>query len=499
MNVNHNGRKVSQPEEVNTTYETRDNVFSNTPLEFLMNEFINSTFLTSALMGTIRVLKKIGTKNKLWQLFLNTLEVLVVPFIMIVGLYFKYKRWQEERNRNDKTPHDLQMETIYKVLETEEINSSGLEFSVNVIEWLMTNPDTKHFQIKHYYNDMELDTPVTSSKIKQEFFQVLISFKGKLAILLFKLNEYNNKVFVRYAQIIHPDNIRLEEYTDVINADFITSLDTVNNVIVFNDGITFVPRRTMSHNMNQINLCEFTAEIRTILKKEQKKGYVLAGPPGTGKSSVLKYLESNIKEYPIVKFTADANNYNSESSILEQFKLIKLVQPCIVFMEDMDSFGFEDKSSTLGTFLNEIDAINDDLKCVFVSTVNETGLIHYSLINRPGRFDEIKLIGPPTTESEVLEVINTAISEEKRVDKQLYSELKFDLNEFWDSYDWVKTILKHKFTHADIREIIKKAFLLDNTLSNNNIIKAVDVLINSKKVLVQCLKPHDLMTVEDDE
>ena len=152
-------------------------------------------------------------------------------------------------------------------------------------------------------------------------------------------------------------------------------------------------------------------------------------------------------------------------------------------MEDMDSYDFKDKKKDLGVFLDEMDDVNGKLKAFFIATINDTSLVHYSLINRPGRFDQVYLLDVPKHQEEVYTVMKTRYDKNKDKDPAIKTEF-FEFKEM--DKQLLQEIIQNKFTQADICEIIEKALLLSSEITIEDIWQGLKDLESSKQAIASC-------------
>jgi len=292
------------------------------------------------------------------------------------------------------------------------------------------------------------------------------------------------------------DDGSIQRLKNVIFKEFINSFDTKNNVLYFSyTGLYARERQKVTCKINQFNVSELSAEIKKVIVRKKKRGYAFVGVPGTGKSTIIRKLEGVLRDYPIVYISP--SNFGSQTDINRTFTTITYIQPCIVILEDLDSFDFKKKSSRLGTFLDKIDDVNKRLNAVFIATINDTDLVHYTLINRPGRFDQVMMVRPPSDPVEVYDVM----AERYRRNKETEEYIKGNFLK-WDqvSSEIFKSIIDQKFTQADICEVVEKALLINPKIDNDTLGMSVRSLIASKKAIKECnFHDTDPFEVEDSE
>ncbi len=111
-----------------------------------------------------------------------------------------------------------------------------------------------------------------------------------------------------------------------------------------------------------------------------KKGMLLYGEPGNGKSSLIKTLMSEYDFKPIT-VVPEAN----DASIREAFSYAEEQSPSLLYFEDLDSM--LERSINTSTFLNLLDGVSAKNGLFVVATANNINKFKSNIINRPSRFD----------------------------------------------------------------------------------------------------------------
>ncbi|MDO9333886.1 MAG: ATP-binding protein [Dehalococcoidales bacterium] len=129
-----------------------------------------------------------------------------------------------------------------------------------------------------------------------------------------------------------------------------------------------------------------------------KRGIILAGEPGTGKTIVCKALMSEADN--ITCITTAAYGMLHERYISDLFSIAQDLSPSMVFMEDMDLIGQERHDFYPGTppliaLLAEMDGIAEKTAIVTVATSNCFETLDKALSERPSRFDRVFRITRP--------------------------------------------------------------------------------------------------------
>ena len=139
------------------------------------------------------------------------------------------------------------------------------------------------------------------------------------------------------------------------------------------------------------------------------KGILLYGPPGTGKTLLAKAVATESEaNFLSIKGPEIFSKWvgESEKAIREIFKKAKQVAPSIVFLDEIDAIAPK-RGSYEGTRVTET-VVNQLLTCidglekmndvVVIGATNRPDIVDPSLL-RPGRFDELILVGPPDKEA----------------------------------------------------------------------------------------------------
>lgn len=149
------------------------------------------------------------------------------------------------------------------------------------------------------------------------------------------------------------------------------------------------------------NTFDFVKRIPQMRKigMDARKGIVLMGPPGTGKSFVGQIMISQILHGELKKkatmLVLTARHLNSISEVANVFNAAKELAPTVVFMEDIDLLGIKKRSADqkarntkaariLNEMLNHMDGIADTKGLLFVGTTNKADSLDSALM-RSGR------------------------------------------------------------------------------------------------------------------
>ncbi len=193
-----------------------------------------------------------------------------------------------------------------------------------------------------------------------------------------------------------------------------------------------------------------------------KRGVILYGDPGCGKTSLIHLLVDELKKYNGLCIYFE-NPYNW----VELAKLVRKVEktrPLLCVIEDIDlvieKFGEE-------VFLNFLDGLNSIENVVYVATTNNLEKIPDRIKDRPSRFDKKYKIEKPNSEDRAI-FFNSILNDE---DKKLYNinQLVKDTNNFTMAHlkETFISLYILKNEYSDTIKRLKKSKITDDRIGFN--------------------------------
>jgi SpoVK/Ycf46/Vps4 family AAA+-type ATPase len=202
----------------------------------------------------------------------------------------------------------------------------------------------------------------------------------------------------------------LEEYSKENNCLRGAKLKDVNMISASFSEVAIQPKYTWDNYYYPESIKElFDLEVLGFMENVEqynkyginKRGIILHGKPGTGKTTIGNVICNLVPEHTVIWITPEIlteNNYKSMSSIKALYKLADFLSPCIIILEDLDLFSQDrDRGGdvmSLGALMNVLDGVNSIKNSITIGTTNRIESIEAALRNRPGRFDRIIEIPP---------------------------------------------------------------------------------------------------------
>lgn len=121
-----------------------------------------------------------------------------------------------------------------------------------------------------------------------------------------------------------------------------------------------------------------------------KRGFMLWGPPGGGKTSTVSFIMQDfIKDGNVVfKFSGKLTN------MVQNFRHIEPDRKVMIIMEDVDAHIVDLYSEQ--AVLDMLDGTVQHSNTIIIATTNYPERLPDRIINRPSRFDRVEYIGTPT-------------------------------------------------------------------------------------------------------
>lgn len=229
---------------------------------------------------------------------------------------------------------------------------------------------------------------------------------------------------------------------------------------------------------------------------ELPKGILLIGPPGVGKTHLVKTIINATGMKYIFMSGSDFNKIfvgSGSSTVAQLFKKARENKPCLIFIDEADtilkkrshnetSSVSTEFGSTICKFLAEMDSLKTESGVVVVFATNMDENYIDKGIMRAGRIDQIIHINHPTIEERV-DLFKMYL-------KKLYKEEHIDLNKI--------AKLSYGLTGSDIKKIVNSILINkvhDYLENNSDKIGSISDTTDSKNKLIKYFLDDDIPLV----
>ena len=115
-----------------------------------------------------------------------------------------------------------------------------------------------------------------------------------------------------------------------------------------------------------------------------KRGLLLTGPPGNGKTFLIRTVVGQIGKPCLYVKSFKSERLTEETNIGRIFSQARRVAPCVLVLEDLDALVTGENRSFL---LNELDGFASNTGILTLATTNHPDRLDPALVDRPSRFD----------------------------------------------------------------------------------------------------------------
>lgn len=199
-----------------------------------------------------------------------------------------------------------------------------------------------------------------------------------------------------------------------------------------------------------------------------KRGILLEGEPGCGKSSIVKHIEFILAGQVTFIYVTDGA-IRGASDIADIYSMARQYAPTIVVLEDIDTIGLtreRGSNNFTSELLGQLDGLEVLEGVVTIATTNYPDAIDDALKNRPSRFDRRIKIGLP----------------DDKIRERMFKEFLLEKDISIENLDINKLSQKTKeFSGAMLKEVIITAKMMQiqdeiEVVTDAVLLKAIDVI-----------------------
>lgn len=243
-------------------------------------------------------------------------------------------------------------------------------------------------------------------------------------------------------------NDNLSEAESIIYSNYISTIDVTKNIIkIDGSALHTAPRVDVNFDIHNINIAEMSKTCRAVLTAKKRRGYILQGDPGTGKTVSIHKLIMDFTDVPVFWISPDA--ISDTKRMRSVFKILNMFPGSIFVFDDIDGNDMSGKNALTSTFITCIDSTNSKkFSGILILTINEPQRIHSTIKTRTERIDEVLHVRNPYTIDQVADVV-----------AQRYVHLgvavpEWVANRSDEFVSGAEKMIGANFTHADVAGII---------------------------------------------
>jgi hypothetical protein len=147
-----------------------------------------------------------------------------------------------------------------------------------------------------------------------------------------------------------------------------------------------------------------SAFIRKVLDIKGRRGYIVQGDQGTGKTISVNRLLMDFTDVPV--FWISPDSIADRRGMDNVFRVLDMFPGSFFVFDDFDGNDFASKNELTGAFINYIDETNSPkYRGITILIINEPQKLHSTIKLRPGRIDDIIYVKNPDTVEGVCDVV----------------------------------------------------------------------------------------------
>lgn len=208
----------------------------------------------------------------------------------------------------------------------------------------------------------------------------------------------------------------LWEIPSKIYGIYIDRIDVSKNIIRIKNGTLYVePRVRVDFDVRNFDMYDEdgkqirtmeseSAFIRRVLDYGGRRGYIVQGDQGTGKTISVNRLLMDFPDVPVFWIMPDsiADRRNMDNV----FRVLDMFPGSFFIFDDFDGNNFAAKDDMTGAFITYIDETNSPkYRGITILIINDPQKLHSTIKLRPGRIDDIIYVKNPDTVEAVCDVV----------------------------------------------------------------------------------------------
>lgn len=232
-----------------------------------------------------------------------------------------------------------------------------------------------------------------------------------------RLGDESSYAFINFATPIDQFGFdAMESVPAMIYGCYIDRVDIKKNIIKIKNGILYVePRVNIDFDVKNFDLYDEegrvirtmeteSALIRRILNAGGRRGYIVQGDQGTGKTISVNKMLMSFTDVPV--FWISPDSISKAAGMDNVFRVLNMFPGSFFVFDDFDGNNFSTKNALTGAFIDYIDETNSpQYRGITILIINEPQKLHSTIKLRPGRIDDIIYVMNPGNVEQVCDVV----------------------------------------------------------------------------------------------
>ena len=202
----------------------------------------------------------------------------------------------------------------------------------------------------------------------------------------------------------------------IIYGMYVDRIDITKNIVRIKNGTLYVePRVNIDFDVKNFDMygddgkplrtmASESAFIRKVLDAKGRRGYIVQGDQGTGKTISVNRLLMDFTDVPV--FWISPDSISDRRGMENVFRVLDMFPGSFFVFDDFDGNDFATKNDLTGAFINYIDETNSPkYRGITILIINEPQKLHSTIKLRPGRIDDIIYVKNPDTVEGVSDVV----------------------------------------------------------------------------------------------
>lgn len=181
-----------------------------------------------------------------------------------------------------------------------------------------------------------------------------------------------------------------------------------------------------------------------------KRGLIMAGDPGVGKTMMLKLIA---KDLPVTFILAVPTMLRYSEHVAGLYEFARSVAPTIVALEDAETIckmDWQGRDPRLVELLNQLDGVVENSGVTTILTTNYPNQLDRAIKDRPGRFD-VRIDVPLSGKAEIVKIIRRNVDRDGKT-KYVGSQASLD--------EIAQRLANARVSGAYVKELVTNASIL---------------------------------------